>query len=388
MDNSKQFNRLRILFFIRYFGDSFFFSFLQLFLAFKGLGESDIGFINSLRPLLVLFMNPFFTFISKDVNQNRKIMRIITIIEGILIAFITQFDGLVLLTILVSLISMLDSPFYSLLDGYSVSFTHINNKKYSNLRVMGSLAYVFGNIFGGLSIDYLGYNYTFIISSLFMIITGIILLFIKPINVEKKEEKEKTSLANYLLILKNPKFYIYLIMYIGTVTISGIGDNFISLYFLDKGLGSKEYGIIASCMIIVEVLTMFIYGKLNKKINDNILYVIIGITYVLRSVFIGLDCSLYVTIPASLLRGVAWGLALSIHVNYLRKIVGTKNITTAIFLLLLISSLVQMIGLNITGVLLEQAGYHTVYLGLSIITLITTIFIAIYHKVAKKTNIN
>ena len=388
MDNSKQFNRLRILFFIRYFGDSFFFSFLQLFLTFKGLGESDIGFINSLRPLLVLFMNPFFTFISKDVNQNRKIMRIITIIEGILIAFITQFDGLVLLTIFVSLISMLDSPFYSLLDGYSVSFTHINNKKYSNLRVMGSLAYVFGNIFGGLSIDYLGYNYTFIISSLFMIITGIILLFIKPINVEKKEEKEKTSLANYLLILKNPKFYIYLIMYIGTVTISGIGDNFISLYFLDKGLGSKEYGIIASCMIIVEVLTMFIYGKLNKKINDNILYVIIGITYVLRSVFIGLDCSLYVTIPASLLRGVAWGLALSIHVNYLRKIVGTKNITTAIFLLLLISSLVQMIGLNITGVLLEQAGYHTVYLGLSIITLITTIFIAIYHKVAKKTNIN
>ena len=68
MDNSKQFNRLRILFFIRYFGDSFFFSFLQLFLAFKGLGESDIGFINSLRPLLVLFMNPFFTFISKEAN--------------------------------------------------------------------------------------------------------------------------------------------------------------------------------------------------------------------------------------------------------------------------------------------------------------------------------
>ena len=80
MENSKQFNRLRILFFIRYFGDAFFFSFLQLFLAFKGLGESEIGFINSLRPLLVLFMNPFFALISKDVNQNRRIMKVITIV--------------------------------------------------------------------------------------------------------------------------------------------------------------------------------------------------------------------------------------------------------------------------------------------------------------------
>ena len=108
MESKKQLRRFQVLFFIRYLGDSFFFSFLQLFLAYKGLKEADIGFINSLRPMLVLFMNPFFSFISKDVNQNRKIMRIITIIEGILIAFITKFDGFVLLTIFVSLISMLD----------------------------------------------------------------------------------------------------------------------------------------------------------------------------------------------------------------------------------------------------------------------------------------
>ena len=64
MKNKKQYRTLQILFFIRYFGDAFFFSFLQLFLAYKGLSESNIGFINSLRPLLVLFMNPFFAFIS------------------------------------------------------------------------------------------------------------------------------------------------------------------------------------------------------------------------------------------------------------------------------------------------------------------------------------
>lgn len=388
MENKSQIIRLKVLFFIRYFGDSFFFSFLQLFLAYKGLSESNIGFINSLRPMLVLFMNPFFSFLSKDVNQNRKIMRIITIIEGILIAFITKFDSFVILTIFVSLISMLDSPFYSLLDGFSVSFTHENNKKYSSFRVLGSLAYVFGNVLGGLTIDYLGYEVTFVISSLFMIITGIVLFFIKPLTKIVKKEEKQNNIKSYLEILKNYKFYLYLIIYIGIVTVSGIGDNFISLYFLDNNLGSMEYGIIASLMIVVEVITMFIYSKVSNKVNDGTLYLIIGMAYALRSILIGLDLPLYVTIPASLLRGVAWGLILCIHVNHLRKLVGTSNITNAIFILVLISSIAQMILLNVAGKLIEIKGYSFVYLGLSLITILTTLFVIIYNKINKTTKNN
>ena len=388
MENKSQIIRLKVLFFIRYFGDSFFFSFLQLFLAYKGLSESNIGFINSLRPMLVLFMNPFFSFLSKDVNQNRKIMRIITIIEGILIAFITKFDSFVILTIFVSLISMLDSPFYSLLDGFSVSFTHENNKKYSSFRVLGSLAYVFGNVLGGLTIDYLGYEVTFVISSLFMIITGIVLFFIKPLTKIVKKEEKQNNIKSYLEILKNYKFYLYLIIYIGIVTVSGIGDNFISLYFLDNNLGSMEYGIIASLMIVVEVITMFIYSKVSNKVNDGTLYLIIGMAYALRSILIGLDLPLYVTIPASLLRGVAWGLILCIHLNHLRKLVGTSNITNAIFILVLISSIAQMILLNVAGKLIEIKGYSFVYLGLSLITILTTLFVIIYNKINKTTKNN
>ena len=388
MESKKQLRRFQVLFFIRYLGDSFFFSFLQLFLAYKGLKEADIGFINSLRPMLVLFMNPFFSFISKDVNQNRKIMRIITIIEGILIAFITKFDGFVLLTIFVSLISMLDSPFYSLLDGFSVSFTHVNNYKYSSLRILGSLAYVFGNILGGLTIDYLGYEITFVISSLFMISTGIMIFFIKELKLDKQQIKEESKKESYLEILKNYRFYIYLLLYIGLVTVSGIGDNFISLYFLENGLGEKEYGFIASCMIIVEVITMFIYGKVHHKVSDETLLFIAGIAYSLRSIFIGLNLPLYVTIPASFLRGVGWGIILSVHVNYLRNIVGTKNITNAIFILVLISSIIQMIGLNVSGNLLEKVGYSKVYLILALITFIFTFIVLILKKINKKEQIN
>jgi PPP family 3-phenylpropionic acid transporter len=279
---------------------------------------------------------------------------------------------------------MLDSPFYTLMDGYTVSFTHQNNFKYSSLRIFGSLAYVFGNVLGGLTIDLLGYETTFIISALFMIVTGCMLFLTKPLQLDKITENKSVEKSSYKEVLKNPRFYIYTLIYIGIVTISGIGDNFISLYFANQGLGTKEYGFIASGIIILEVLTMYLYSKFGHKVKDQTVYLIVGVTYALRSLLIGLNCPLLVTIPASFLRGVAWGLILCVHVNYLRKIVGTKNITNAIFLLVLISSIVQLVGLNLFGELIEIQGYSFVYLMLAIITLAITVFVFFNNLVLRK----
>jgi len=133
-------------------------------------------------------------------------------------------------------------------------------------------------------------------------------------------------------------------------------------------------------MIVVEVLTMYLYGKLGNKANDKTVYIIIGIAYGLRSLLIGLDLPTYVTIPASLLRGVAWGLILCVHANYLRKIVGTKNVTGAIFILVLVSSIVQLVFLNVAGYILEKISYSYLYLGISLITILTTIFVVFTSK--------
>ena len=141
-------------------------------------------------------------------------------------------------------------------------------------------------------------------------------------------------------------------------------------------------------MIIVEVITMFIYGKIHHKVSDETLLFIAGIAYSLRSIFIGLNLPLYVTIPASFLRGVGWGIILSVHVNYLRNIVGTKNITNAIFILVLVSSIIQIIVLNDSGNLLEKVGYSKVYLILALITFISTFIVLILKKINKKEQIN
>lgn len=377
---------IRIMFFIRYFGDALFYSFLQLFLAYKGLKEGDIGFINSLRPLIVVICNPLWSLVSKDINSNRKIMRVITIIEGLLIAFICNSTGIIALSIFIVLLSLFDSPFYSLLDGYTCAYALEKEEKYSDIRMFGSLAYVFGNIIGGYLIEYVGFDITFIISGGFMILTSLLFQFIKPLKTPQKEAKE-TNKGSFKEIFTNKKFYLYILFYLGVVTISTFGDEFLSLYLANRGVSSKDYGIIASIIIVAEVVSMFIYGKIGRKIKDSHVYLLVAFVYMLRSLFIGLDLPLYIVIPFTCLRGVSWGLVLSVHINYLRKLVGVNNVTTSIFVLSLITSIFQIIGLNIVGNVVETLGYNVLYISISIIIAITAICAFVYTFLKHKKGI-
>lgn len=380
--NKRQKILIRVMYFIRYFGDALFYSFLQLFLAYKGLKEGDIGFINSLRPFVVIICNPIWSLISGNVNTNRKIMRIITIIEGLLIAFISQSTGMIILSVFIVLLSLFDSPFYSFLDGYTCAYALENQEKYSDIRVFGSLAYVFGNIFGGYFIEYLGFDITFIISGSFLILTSFIFMLIKPLKINKNEEKEEEK-GSIKEVVLNKKFCLYVLFYLGVVTLSSFGDEFLSLYLTNKGITSKEYGLIASVIIVAEVISMFVYSKIGKKIKDKYAYLLIAVVYLLRSLVIALDLPLFIVIPFTCLRGIAWGLVLSVHVNYLRKIVGINNLTKSIFVLALAVSLFQIIGLNISGNIIENFGYNTLYMIISIFILFVIIVTIIYAVITK-----
>ena len=53
--------KYRLLTFIRYLGDSFYYPFIALYLKSRGLIESKIGLIISLSPLIGILMNPIYT---------------------------------------------------------------------------------------------------------------------------------------------------------------------------------------------------------------------------------------------------------------------------------------------------------------------------------------
>ena len=127
----KEYLMLRIMTFFRYFGDCLFYGYFYLFLESRELTESTIGMICAITPLIALISNPFWNYISKNANTNRKIMAVITVLEGIFILLFTQVSIIELLALLTCLTSFVGSPFYSLHDGFTATFAKIYEKDYS-----------------------------------------------------------------------------------------------------------------------------------------------------------------------------------------------------------------------------------------------------------------
>lgn len=68
----KEIVKYRLLSLIRYLGDALFYPFFSLYLSSKGLGESAIGFILSITPIISILANPLYANLCKNVNTISK----------------------------------------------------------------------------------------------------------------------------------------------------------------------------------------------------------------------------------------------------------------------------------------------------------------------------
>lgn len=366
---------IRLLYFVRYFGDSLFYSFFQLFLYSRGLSESKIGIIIALTPIMTILVNPFWNFVSKDANVNCRIMKIITVIEGLLIIIMGNLDTFEIMAVVTAMIAIVGSPFYSLFDGYTATFAEFNQMEYSKVRRIGSLAYIFGCSLGGILISFIGYTAVFFISGLLFILCCVLFFLLKPLPLCNAETRKR----DYKDVLTNKKFYLYLLFYVTTFSIATLGDNFFGVFLnKERGITDTMYGQIVSAWVIVEFVVMIILSKLPDTFKHYYLYIMIGLIYVIRLLAVGLNLPTPILIGIAVLRGVSMGTILHIHLKHLRGIIGLENITAGILIIAVVSAIVLALGNASCGYLIESFGYQKTFMWLGMIVLVSTICYIIY----------
>ena len=366
---NRKYNYLKFLFFIVYLADSLYYSYTSLFLSKVGFGEGMIGTIGSVTTITYLVANPVWNIFVKNSKRIKYMILSIAIISGVIIGIYGNLSTVELIILFTALLASVIAPFYTLLDGYTINFSKKNDREYSGIRVMGSAAYIFGTAIGGYLVDLIGFRNLFFLSGFIFILAGILVLFLKPINNE--EESGKTR--NLKEVFKNKWFFAYLILYLFLISSNVIGDNFVSLLFTKiKQLSTFNYGLIGAGIILTEVITLIILGKIGSKIKDLYLLAIAGFGYFARSILLSfVDLPLPILIFGASLRGVAWGTFLFIHFKYLVKLVGLENTTSAALIITTAGGLYQFIGLNIFGYMFENIGYGVSYRIIGLLCLFT-----------------
>lgn len=349
---------LIISYLTRYFADALFFSFYQIYILSKGLTEDKLGIIVGIMPIIVILVNPLWNKTIKNINSNKKILQIMTLIEGILIIIFGKITTFEIFLIIISLIAILDQPFYGILDGYTTIFSNEYKIEFASIRKYGSIAYILGSFIGGILIKYCGYTTTFLISGILYFIPFITFKLIKPFEIKERPQPEKKKKQNIKKLIKNKKFITYAITYVIMFGTAYIAMNFFNPFLVkERGLAEYYSGYIKAYDVILEVLTILILTKYGKKIKDTTLYLIISIFYLSKILPIALNMPTSIIIICSGFHGIGFGSLLYIHYKHILELVSEEQTTTALLLISILNALYTSIGNILIGYAIKYQGY-------------------------------
>lgn len=380
--------KYKLLTTIRYFGDAFFYPFFALYLKSINLIESEIGFILSISPIISIICNPFYSYLCKDINKTKKVLGIITIIEGIVILTISFSNNFILISCLTLFLALSGSCHYGLLDSITSFYSVNNNINYSSIRVFGSIAYIIATIIGGYLSSSNGYRICFIVSTILFISCSFLYFIILPFDYKEIKENKVSVIKTLKYLFSNKNYIVFIIIYSLIMATQSSTDSFFSLYLESRNISSNTYGIVYAYFVLFEVITLSILNKKKIDILKNSYFYILIASFLLaiRMLFNFLNVNIYIVIILSALRGIGYALILNFSFSYVQLIVKKDAASIAIMVMTLLYSSFLAILNNINGILINNYSYSIFYLLQFIIAIIAIVICLLRMLLNKKQN--
>lgn len=379
MQSKKNYFLICLIYFLIFISNALFLSFFQIFLVSKGFNEGKIGIISSITPLLCIISNPLCSLIGKNNKRIRYLLLALSVLEALVILLVYKVNEFSLLILVMCLVAIIDPPLFVILDSYTSSLVKENNLNFSYIRIVGTFSYALGTFISGLLIENFGYSILFISASILMVISSIVILFLKE--NKYNEEREK---GDFKRLLSNKNFLVIGIYFVFILSFASLGDTYISIYLTNElNLKEASFGLISSLWVVIELLVVLILNKFNIK-NEKVLLIIMGISYLSRLLFMGLEVSLPLAIIGALLRGVGMGINIYLYVPLIIKLVKGSNISSALLLIALFKSILSTVFISISGFFIENNGYSMIFIIWSILFILVILG---YYFISKRIKI-
>ncbi len=362
----------------RYIGDAFFYPFFGLYLSTIGKTKSEIGLILMILPLVGIFINPLWSIFSKNINSNRIFVILLTILEALAIIYLIQVEALPFIVVGVLVLAIVGQPYYTLFDGYTTIYSMQHKVDYTSIRLFGSFGFAVGILASGYLIEYQGYELVFMIAAALYFGVSLITKWIKPINLTDDLSLNEKPQPKQLFM--NKKFLLFVGFFSISLSVIFGADSFLPLFFETKGIGPDGYGWISFFTVLIELGILLLLSKYGKKIKLKWIMITIAVMNTLRYFIFSLDLDINLIIASSLLRSVIIGGLLYVSVAYMQKNVSKKNITLGMMIYGSVKSALQALLTLWGGYFIDNNGYFSFYVIVTILAASALIFIDYREK--------
>lgn len=358
---------------IRYTADAFFYPFYALFLASIGKTESQIGIVLMIIPLISIFINPLWNLFAKNVNYNKHLAVLFSVVEAIAIVSLLAFTNLLTIIIITIILGAVNQPFYTLFESFTAVYTMETKESYSAIRLFGSLGYAIGVLISGLLIRVTGkYIASFFTVFGLYLLVAFILMAIKPLQTSPNELENKGKLKE---LFHNKSYLLFFGFYVITVSSLFTGDAFWGTYFKTKGIDEALFGFISLGVYLLEVICLILLSKFGNKIKIKNIMIFIALTNALRFFIYSFNSPIWLLAISSFLRGFTMAGILYVVVRYLSLYVKKENITLGMIMFGSAKNALQMAFTLSGGFIIERVSYNAFFFIVGIIGIISLVFI-------------
>lgn len=367
---------LKALFISYHASNTILISFLPLFLQYRGLSGSQIGWVLAVESLAAIIAQPFWGFLSDKYKTIKKILFICLI--GLLIFGFTFFHMSSLHTILIfgAMFYFFASPIGGLNDSLAQRRAMQLGVTFGSIRMWGSVGFAISSLIVGEILSRYGIDYMVWIYLTFGVISLIILFPLTDIPAEQKPVQLK-DLGN---IIKSKPFLLFLGTMLFITVTHRMNDYYMALYIHELGGAENLIGLAWFAGVISEALVFAFAGFWFRRFHSLIFIIIAAIIYTIRWFLYASATDPMLIIALQFLHGITFGVFYTAAFDYVTRLIPSYLHSTGhLVFFAFYFGMSGIIGSLAGGSLIDFLGGSMMYSFMGILSGIGFVLFVIYH---------
>ncbi|MEN2768109.1 MFS transporter [Ornithinibacillus xuwenensis] len=376
MANNESLVPLKMLLFSFHASNTIILSFLPLYLAYKGLNGTEIGWVLAIGPLASIFAQPFWGYLS---DKYKTVKRILLICVCGLLIFSTvffQMNHLISIILMGAVFYFFTTPIGALGDSLAQRRADVLGKSFGTIRMWGSIGFatsslVIGEILSRVGVQHMIWPYLF-----FGLLALLVVFRLKDVKVES----DPVKLKDIGILVKNKAFLLFLLSVVFLSISHRTNDSYIGLYIAELGGSEALVGLGWFVGVASEALVFAFAGLWFRKLHPLVFVMIAGAIYSIRWFIYGtLDDPTFV-IALQFLHGITFGVFYLAAFDYVSRLIPKLLQSTGhLVFFATFFGISGIIGSLAGGAIMDAFNGGTLYTILGFVAMIGTLAIFTYH---------
>lgn len=356
-------------------------SFLPLYLQYKDLSGTEIGWVLAIGPFASIFSQPFWGYVSDKYNTIKRILNLSIIVMLVMSIIFFQMNSLIAILIVGAFFYFFSSPVGALSDSLAQRRAMDLNISFGTIRMWGSIGFAFSSLVVGEFLSRAGIGH---IVWPYVLFGGLLLLISFGIK-DVKTEASPVQLTDIGKVLKNKPYLLFLALLMLVTITHRANDSFIGLFITELG-GSED--LVGTAWFIALISEAFVFATARfwfRKYHPVVFVIGASILYTFRWFLYGITISPVIIIMLQVLHGFTFASIYLSAFDYVSRVTPSSMQSTGhlIFYTVMfgISGIIGSMG---AGFIMDHFNGNILYILMGCLSFIGVIGLSIYYVWIRK----